>query len=68
VIKVARRRIRLRQDAAADGPIVHQLLCFVILTQSRNFPALLGKHYPTWRQARIELNELTLGSESWSTT
>ena len=29
------------------------------------FLTILGKHYPTWREARAELNELPLGAEAW---
>ena len=31
---------------------------------NKQFVALLTKHYPTWREARQELNELPLGAES----
>jgi hypothetical protein len=32
-------------------------------THSDRFVALLNEHYPTWREARAELNELRLGAE-----
>jgi predicted metal-dependent hydrolase len=35
-------------------------------THSDWFLAILGEHYPTWREARAELNELPLAAESWN--
>jgi predicted metal-dependent hydrolase len=32
---------------------------------SERFLAILGEHYPTWREARAELNELPLTAEVW---
>ena len=32
---------------------------------SDRFIAILEKHYPTWREARAELNELPLAAEVW---
>ena len=34
-------------------------------THSERFVALMSKHYPAWREARAELNELPLGAETW---
>jgi predicted metal-dependent hydrolase len=34
-------------------------------THSERFIALLEQHYPTWREARAELNELPLRAEVW---
>lgn len=34
-------------------------------THSGRFLALLGEHYPNWREARAELNELALTAEEW---
>lgn len=34
-------------------------------THSQRFLEILGKHYPTWREARAELNELPLSAEVW---
>jgi len=45
--------------------IVHELAHLVEPTHSERFVAILQKHYPTWREARVELNELPLGSETW---
>lgn len=45
--------------------IVHELAHLIEPTHSERFVAILQKHYPTWREARVELNELPLGSETW---
>jgi predicted metal-dependent hydrolase len=34
-------------------------------THSERFLVLLSKHYPSWRDARAELNDLPLGAEVW---
>jgi predicted metal-dependent hydrolase len=46
--------------------IVHEMLHLVEPTHNERFISLLNKHYPAWREARAELNELPLGAESWS--
>lgn len=45
--------------------VVHEMLHLVEPTHSERFVALLDRHYPTWREARAELNELPLGAEMW---
>ncbi len=45
--------------------VVHEMLHLIAPTHSEKFLALLSKHYPTWREARAELNELPVGAESW---
>lgn len=45
--------------------IVHEMLHLVEPTHSEHFVALLEKYYPTWREARAELNELPLAAEAW---
>lgn len=45
--------------------VVHEMLHLIEPTHSERFVALLEQHYPTWRDARAELNELPLGDESW---
>ena len=45
--------------------IVHELVHLFEPTHSERFMAILQKHYPTWREARAELNELPLSSEVW---
>ena len=38
--------------------IFHEMIHLIEPTQSDRFLAILGEHYPMWREARIELNEL----------
>jgi predicted metal-dependent hydrolase len=45
--------------------LVHEMLHLVEPTHSERFVALLEQHYPTWREARAELNELPLAAEAW---
>lgn len=45
--------------------VVHEMLHLVEPTHSERFMALLEQHYPTWREARAELNELPLAAETW---
>lgn len=46
--------------------VVHEMLHLLEPTHSERFLALLEKHYPTWREARAELNELPLAAEAWA--
>jgi hypothetical protein len=46
--------------------VVHEMLHLVVPTHSERFVKLLSRHYPSWREARLELNELPLGAESWT--
>jgi predicted metal-dependent hydrolase len=46
--------------------VVHEMLHLVEPTHSERFVGLLQKHYPTWREARAELNELPLAAETWN--
>jgi len=45
--------------------VVHEMLHLIEPTHSARFVALLDRHYPTWREARAELNELPLAAEVW---
>ncbi len=45
--------------------VVHEMLHLIEPTHSERFVALLDQHYPTWREARAELNELPLAAEVW---
>lgn len=42
--------------------VVHEMLHLIEPTHSEAFVALLDRHYPTWRDARAELNALPLGA------
>jgi len=45
--------------------IVHEMIHLLEPTHSVRFIAILEKHYPTWREARAELNELPLTADVW---
>lgn len=45
--------------------VVHEMLHLIEPTHSERFLKLLTNHYPAWREARAELNELPLGAETW---
>ena len=45
--------------------IVHEMMHLLEPTHSDRFTVLMDKYYPTWRDARAELNELPLGAENW---
>lgn len=45
--------------------IVHELAHLIEPTHSDLFVSILDEHYPTWREARDELNELPLVAETW---
>jgi predicted metal-dependent hydrolase len=46
--------------------IVHEMAHLLEPKHSERFVAILDKHYPTWREARVELNELPLAAEEWN--
>ena len=45
--------------------VVHEMLHLIEPTHNERFVALLEQHYPSWREARAELNELPLAAEAW---
>lgn len=45
--------------------VVHEMLHLVEPTHSERFLALLGQHFPAWREARAELNQLPLAAIEW---
>jgi len=45
--------------------VVHEMVHLIEPTHSDRFVDLLSKHYPGWREARRELNELPLVAEIW---
>ena len=45
--------------------VVHEMVHLKESTHSDRFMAILGSHYPSWREARAELNELPLTAEVW---
>ena len=46
--------------------VVHEMLHLIAPTHSEQFLALMTRHYPSWREAREELNELPLTAEVWN--
>jgi len=45
--------------------VVHEMAHLIAPTHSERFVTLLNEHYPSWREARAELNELRLSAEVW---
>lgn len=45
--------------------VVHEMLHLIEPTHSPRFIDLLDRHYPNWREARAELNELPLAAQPW---
>ena len=45
--------------------IVHEMVHLLEPTHSDRFIAILDEHYPSWREARAEINELPLTAEVW---
>jgi len=45
--------------------VVHEMLHLITPTHNAKFITLLNLHYPSWREARAELNELPLSAEVW---
>lgn len=46
--------------------VVHEMVHLIEPTHSDRFINLLTEHYPSWREARSELNELPLAAEVWN--
>lgn len=46
--------------------VVHEMAHLLEPTHNDRFVAILDHHYPTWREARAELNELPLAAEDWT--
>lgn len=45
--------------------IVHEMVHLLEPTHNERFISILTEHYPTWREAHAELNELPLAAEIW---
>lgn len=45
--------------------VVHEMLHLIEPTHNERFISLLTEHFPAWREARAELNELPLAAEDW---
>lgn len=48
-----------------DYVVLHEMLHLITPKHDERFLGLLTKHYPNWREARQELNDLPLGHERW---
>ena len=46
--------------------IVHEMTHLIEHTHSERFIQLMDQNYPTWREARAELNDLPLTAEAWN--
>ncbi len=46
--------------------IAHEMVHLIEPTHSDRFISILTEHYPSWREARAELNELPLTAEVWN--
>lgn len=46
--------------------IVHEMAHLLEPTHSERFVAILDAHFPTWKEARAELNELPLAAVDWT--
>jgi predicted metal-dependent hydrolase len=45
--------------------VVHEMLHLIEANHNERFLTLMTKHYPAWREARAELNELPLSAAIW---
>lgn len=45
--------------------VVHEMIHLLEPIHSDRFITLITEHYPSWKEARIELNELPLAAEEW---
>jgi hypothetical protein len=45
--------------------VVHEMLHLIAPTHSKEFLTLMTTHYPSWREARADLNELPVGAATW---
>lgn len=65
------RRIRLNTELVKkpkdliEYVVVHEMVHLIEPTHNDRFISLLTDHFPTWREARAELNDLPLSSEKW---
>jgi hypothetical protein len=49
-----------------DYVVLHEMAHLIEPNHSERFVALITQHYPTWRSARSELNELPLAAQVWA--
>lgn len=46
--------------------VVHEMVHLIEPVHSERFISILEKNYPTWREARADLNELPLAADVWN--
>jgi YgjP-like, metallopeptidase domain len=67
----AARNIRLNTELVEkpkdllEYVVVHEMAHLIEPSHSSRFVAILDEHYPTWRDAGSELNDLPLAAETW---
>ena len=67
------RKIRLNTELVKkpkdllEYVVVHEMCHLIEPTHNARFIALLDRYYPSWRDARAELNELPLAPEVGAT-
>ena len=65
------RTIRLNTELAKKPKdlleyiVVHEMAHLIESRHSERFIQVLDRHYPSWREARAELNDLPLSAEQW---
>ncbi len=60
------KRRRKKPKDLLEYVVLHEILHLIEPTHSERFLMLISRHYPAWREARAELNELPLRAETWS--
>lgn len=63
-IRLNTERVKKPKDLV-EYVVVHEMAHLIEPTHSERFIAILSEHYPTWREARAEINELPLAAEQW---
>jgi predicted metal-dependent hydrolase len=46
--------------------VVHEMVHLIEPVHTERYVEILQDHYPTWREARLELNDLPLSAEAWN--
>jgi predicted metal-dependent hydrolase len=49
-----------------ESVVVHEMIHLIEPSHSKHFTRLMDRHYPSWREARKELNRLPPVAEKWS--
>jgi hypothetical protein len=48
-----------------ESVVVHEMMHLIEPSHSEHFTRLMDRHYPSWLEAREQLNELPLAAENW---